>query len=176
MNKSLNKILINKDLVDQEDCDTLIEVINSLKNDGKMNYTEDKRYTCQNYDNEVLIQMAKKYSSTALELFKEIDDKPMYLSDYIASKYEVGSFMSEHSDSGNEEYGDTVMTAVLYLNNNFEGGEIFFKEVGAKVSPKEKYIISFPGDYIHSVFPITSGERYIFGISFTYDPEYSLFK
>ena len=173
MEKKITDIKIYKDLIEEEDCNKIIDLIDYLKSNEELNYTSDKRYCCQNYDHELFFNMAKKYSEILIN--NHIDSsQPLYVSDFIATKYEVGSYMKEHSDSGNEKYGDTFSTAVFYLNKNFEGGQIYFKEVGALISPKYKSAVYFSGDFIHSVFPITSGNRYIYAISFTKDKEFNI--
>ena len=173
MGKNINDIKVYKDLIEEEDCNKIIDLIDYLKSKKELNYTLDKRYCCQNYNHELFFNMAKKYSEILMN--NHINPiQPLYVSDFIATKYEVGSYMKEHSDSGNEEYGDTFSTVVFYLNKDFEGGQIYFKEVGALISPKHKSAVYFSGDLIHSVFPITSGNRYIYAISFTKDKEFNI--
>jgi len=50
----------------------------------------------------------------------------------------------------------------MYLNNNYEGGEIEFKHSNIKIKPDPGSIIFFPSNflYVHEVHPILSGERY----------------
>lgn len=51
--------------------------------------------------------------------------------------------------------------ANLYLNDDFEGGELFFPERNLSIKPKAGQLVLFPGgnEYIHGVKPVTSGER-----------------
>lgn len=51
--------------------------------------------------------------------------------------------------------------ANLYLNDDFEGGELFFPERNLSIKPKAGQLILFPGgnEYIHGVKPVTSGTR-----------------
>jgi predicted 2-oxoglutarate/Fe(II)-dependent dioxygenase YbiX len=50
----------------------------------------------------------------------------------------------------------------MYLNDNYEGGEIEFVNSGIKIKPEAGSIIFFPSNflYVHEVHPITSGFRY----------------
>lgn len=175
MGKKITDIKIYKDLIEEEDCNKIIDLIDYLKSNEELNYTSDKRYCCQNYNHELFFNMAKKYSEILIKDYFSFS-QPIYVSDFIATKYEVGSYMKEHSDSGNEEYGETIVSAVFYLNKDFEGGQIYFKEVGALISPKYRSAVSFPGDYLHSVFPITSGVRYIYALSFTENENLNVLK
>ena len=49
-----------------------------------------------------------------------------------------------------------------YLNDDFEGGELYFPELNYGFKPKMGSVVLFPGNlhYVHGVAPITSGVRY----------------
>jgi hypothetical protein len=55
------------------------------------------------------------------------------------------------------EYG-----VIIYLNDNFEGGELFYPNLNYIYKPKAGDLIIHPGDerYTHEVLPLLSGERY----------------
>ena len=77
------------------------------------------------------------------------------------SKYFVGKEMGIHVDS----YGDErspVISVVAYLNDDYQGGELYFPEHDFGVRPKKGMLILVPGSlhYVHGVAPITSGTRY----------------
>lgn len=72
---------------------------------------------------------------------------------------------------GGEEYkrhydGDTgmgrVISAVCYLNSDFEGGEIEFPHFGVTIKPQPGMLILFPSNfaYSHIAHPVTSGTKY----------------
>jgi predicted 2-oxoglutarate/Fe(II)-dependent dioxygenase YbiX len=50
----------------------------------------------------------------------------------------------------------------MYLNNDYQGGEIEFVNSGVKLKPEAGSIIFFPSNflYVHEVYPIESGFRY----------------
>jgi Rps23 Pro-64 3,4-dihydroxylase Tpa1-like proline 4-hydroxylase len=74
-------------------------------------------------------------------------------------KYEPGGHLPAHQDQG---VSSRVLSSVMYLNDNYEGGEIEFKQSGVKIKPEAGSIIFFPSNflYVHEVYPITSGSRY----------------
>lgn len=74
-------------------------------------------------------------------------------------KYTEGGFLPAHQDHG---VSSRVLSAVLYLNDDYEGGEIEFVNSGVRMKPEAGSIIIFPSNflYIHQVHPIVSGERY----------------
>jgi predicted 2-oxoglutarate/Fe(II)-dependent dioxygenase YbiX len=55
------------------------------------------------------------------------------------------------------------LAGLFYLNDDYEGGELYFPQQGIKFKPKPGAAYFFPGDknFIHGVTPITSGIRYV---------------
>ena len=54
------------------------------------------------------------------------------------------------------------IASIFYLNDNYEGGELYFPLQEIEFKPKARAAYFFPGDknYIHGVRPILSGTRY----------------
>jgi len=75
------------------------------------------------------------------------------------SKYYAGSGMGPHTDSGPVAH----ISAVLYLNDNYEGGELAFPNHNITVKPSAGSIIVFPSvePYVHDPKEVTRGEKYI---------------
>tara|TARA_R100001086_G_C11752623_1_gene235823 strand:- start:98 stop:595 length:498 start_codon:yes stop_codon:yes gene_type:complete len=69
-------------------------------------------------------------------------------------KWPTGEYQDEHID-----FDHHTFTSILYLNDNFEGGQTV---VGDKIiKPEKGKIIFFNGNQIkHKVLPIESGTRY----------------
>jgi Rps23 Pro-64 3,4-dihydroxylase Tpa1-like proline 4-hydroxylase len=74
-------------------------------------------------------------------------------------KYQEGGHLPAHQDQG---VSTRVLSTVMYLNDNYEGGEIEFINSKIKIKPEAGSIIFFPSNflYVHEVHPITSGFRY----------------
>ena len=55
------------------------------------------------------------------------------------------------------------IAGLFYLNDDYEGGELYFPEQGIQFKPKAGSAYFFPGDmnYIHGVTEVTSGIRYV---------------
>jgi hypothetical protein len=55
------------------------------------------------------------------------------------------------------------IAGLFYLNNDYEGGELYFPDHGIQFKPKAGSAYFFPGDlnYLHGVTEITSGIRYV---------------
>jgi predicted 2-oxoglutarate/Fe(II)-dependent dioxygenase YbiX len=74
--------------------------------------------------------------------------------------------MKVHRDV--ERDRETVRT-VIYLNDDYTGGELFFPEVdgGYTYTPEKYELVYFPTPYLHGVNAVKSGKRYIITISYT---------
>lgn len=71
------------------------------------------------------------------------------------------SFQDLHYDIFSKE---TTLSSICYLNNNFVGGETYFKD-GTIFKPKKNRILFFDGNYyFHGVKKIISGNRYVLAI------------
>ena len=78
------------------------------------------------------------------------------------SKYSEGIGMGSHVDSYSETPKE-VLSVVLYLNENYEGGELYFKNQNVKIKPESGSLIAFPSidPYFHESLPVTFGIKYI---------------
>lgn len=75
------------------------------------------------------------------------------------SKYYSGSGMGPHTDSGPIAH----LSAVLYLNDDYSGGELGFPNHGITIKPTAGSIVIFPSvePYVHDPKTVISGEKYI---------------
>jgi hypothetical protein len=75
-------------------------------------------------------------------------------------KYEPGHHFMEHHDHG-FSYNCTV-SLVGYLNDDFEGGELFFRLQGINYIPKAGDVVLFPSTYMypHQAKVVHSGTKY----------------
>ena len=88
----------------------------------------------------------------------------------------VGKSMEVHADSKYLDGSDgkfpwRKISGVLYLNDDYEGGETYFPEQNVKYIPEAGHLIMFPSDltHPHGVTEITKGDRYTLPIWFTDD-------
>lgn len=76
-------------------------------------------------------------------------------------KYEKAGYLPSHTDHGSSS---RTLSVVLYLNDNYTGGEITFPHVGSGITikPEAGSGIFFPSNYVfvHEVAAVTEGIRY----------------
>lgn len=57
---------------------------------------------------------------------------------------------------------DRDLSVVYFINDDFDGGELFFPKLDLLIKPKAGTLVCFPSDhnYIHGVKPVTAGRRF----------------
>ena len=87
-------------------------------------------------------------------------------------RYKEGQHFQVHADHG-FSYTCTVST-VAYLNDDFEGGELWFPYVGAKYTPQKGDIVISPSNFIysHASLPVKKGVKYSAVTMFDYNDRF----
>jgi len=105
-------------------------------------------------------QMYLLLLATTVPYAKKHDINFLLHEDYNMLKYRGGQGYVAHAD-GSTETGRAV-SAILYLNNEFEGGEVEFVNFGVTIKPQPGMLLLFPSTYpyTHIAHPVTSGVKY----------------
>lgn len=74
-------------------------------------------------------------------------------------RYDQSGHLPAHQDQG---VSSRVLSVLLYLNDDYEGGELEFRHSGIKLKPEAGSVLFFPSNflYVHEVYPVTKGPRY----------------
>jgi predicted 2-oxoglutarate/Fe(II)-dependent dioxygenase YbiX len=88
------------------------------------------------------------------------DIDSLYHEPYNMLRYRGGQEYKAHAD-GSTIDGRTV-SAIVYLNNEYEGGEVEFVNYGIKIKPEPGMLLLFPSNYAyrHIAHPVISGTKY----------------
>ena len=103
-------------------------------------------------------RVIKKYSNK-FPLFSV-----QHTTDFRINRYPVGGFMSSHVDnihhSHGQQYGYPQVSALLYLNDDYEGGEFYV--TGKMFEPEQGSGIIFPSNFMfpHEAKAVTKGMRW----------------
>ncbi len=107
---------------------------------------------------------AKQYA----EIFNIKDDKTQYAINILKEneteigiyKYFEGQTMGPHVDY-NEDNDYLEYTIVVYLNDDYEGGELYFNKFDIKLKPKAGSIVMYPSKfpYIHESLEVLKGRK-----------------
>ncbi len=103
----------------------------------------------QGYQKEVYRFVVENYEGP----FEPYDESKIHL-----ARFEEGYGMHEHFDSTKPN----DIATLIYINEDYDGGHIYFPELNIYVKPQEGDLICFPDtpDFVHGVKPIKEGIRY----------------
>lgn len=126
--------------------------------------------------NTFFMELGKKIQSNLwyalASYFKTLDIKlKLYSFEPIALlKYSGGQKHGKHYDGPTSS--KRGVSAILYLNDNYEGGEIEFPYHNIKIKPEAGMLLLFPPNYAyaHIAHPVTSGTKYAF-VTWIHDQE-----
>jgi predicted 2-oxoglutarate/Fe(II)-dependent dioxygenase YbiX len=109
---------------------------------------------------DIFLREVQPFYSTEIEWF----EYPEIL------RYHEGGHYQTHSDADNwvaddgkwSRGMDRDFSLLLYLNNDFSGGELDFPHFGFRIRPEAGMLVCFPSDhrYLHAAQPTLSGTRY----------------
>ena len=112
--------------------------------------------------NHAVTNVAERYSK---EVKKAKRDFTVHkTTDFRVNKYEKGGYMSLHCDnihhSHGQQYGYPQASVLLFLNDDFEGGEFIVSELRLKIEKGDAII--FPSNFMfpHEVKEVTKGTRW----------------
>lgn len=79
---------------------------------------------------------------------------------YHILRFRPGDSYGLHKD-GSSKYA-RVVSGLIYLNEDYKGGELHFPKEDLKIKPKIGSVVIFPSNFLflHKVMPVTEGERY----------------
>jgi predicted 2-oxoglutarate/Fe(II)-dependent dioxygenase YbiX len=94
-------------------------------------------------------------------------------------EYQPETYMTPHADiygfvkeNGNPSI--PVITALLYLNDEYEGGQLSFPDDKLMIKPAKGSMIIFPSRLVHGVELISGGNRYLTA-TYVYDKDFSVY-
>ena len=101
--------------------------------------------------------------SSAVQNYKgmfKIEADIKYVESYTLLKYSIGEEYKFHYDGDTES--KRSISVLIYLNDDYVGGEIEFPNFKIKIKPKSGTLILFPSNYAygHIAHPVESGTKY----------------
>jgi predicted 2-oxoglutarate/Fe(II)-dependent dioxygenase YbiX len=169
----MQPVLLLEDVFQNAECDALISLAETLgfesaKIDGAMNgprgfKTEDGRDNARSALEDVTV---------AGLIWERIQSRVPPLEGWKASginerlrfyRYEPGQRFAYHQDGFYQRSPDerSFLTILLYLNDNFKGGETAFRDPEESFQPQTGSALIFPHNRWHEGRPILSGTKYV---------------
>jgi predicted 2-oxoglutarate/Fe(II)-dependent dioxygenase YbiX len=102
--------------------------------------------------------------------------QPLYSDTLQIVRWPEGFEQQPHADSENpggvpHPYAWRAFASLIYLNDDFEGGQIYFPNQGLAPTIKPGMLVFFPGtlEFLHGVRMITRGDRYTVASFWSFD-------
>ena len=174
------EILIHEDFTTKEDADYIISVVESqplLKKKSDQSLSEEGDYSdfwdgklvyieqVPDLDQDVIRNMAVKAKLLYEDTYPELKGKINYSRIHAVHRFISGDFMPVHSDRGPHENNNDILHGfVIYLNDDYTGGELYYPRKGISIKPSKYSLIIHPGseEYEHGVQKVVDGSRYAF--------------
>ena len=132
-----------------------------LKSEGRITHhvhIDGKALEILNLFNDIFCRQMASFYNVDFEWY----ERPQIL------RYPPGGKYNQHADAEHQENGEWVRaqdrdySVLLYLNDQYEGGEIQLVNWDFTIKPKPGMMLAFPSDwrYLHAALPTTSGIRY----------------
>jgi hypothetical protein len=147
----------------------MIKTSNDFLTDDELRYLQSK---CESFvKNNETIPDGKFWFYNSMHLWNDskLDNLCGRLSDVVGDRYEIqynGIFINKITTetNKNDDYhiDSCDLTAIIYLNNDFIGGNLECQIKGGNIQivPEKNLLLLMERGINHRVLPITNGERY----------------
>ena len=124
---------------------------------GLSSMAEQKVPAAQNVHNQMYMLLL---ASTLPYAKKYGIEEGLWHEHYNMLRYRGGQEYKAHYDGGTGV--GRALSAIVYLNNNYEGGHVEFTNFGIKIKPEPGMLLLFPSNYAyrHIAHPVTEGTKY----------------
>lgn len=103
-------------------------------------------------------------------------DAPIYADTVQLNWWPSGLYMPPHADNANPDGSPHGMpwrscASVVYLNDDYDGGELYFTALDRLIKPKKGMLVAFTGGFHHehAVLRISGGDRFTMPAFYTPD-------
>lgn len=150
-----------------------LTVINSAKSTpNHIVKNEDDRRVAERIDlgdrrQEINTRVKTIFTELAMQCYGK---KLEWLESPDLMRYREGGYYKRHADSQNMSAGnktwskviDRDISMLIYLNDDFEGGELSFEKMNYRIRPSAGLVVLFPSDqrFIHQAETVLKGVRY----------------
>jgi hypothetical protein len=170
----MDKIKVLENFIDDADCDLAVKLYEDTREKGLYRNAGDGRLLNVNPTFPDVIYLVNKYISKIDAIY----DAKFYPREVFMSLYQTSSAIPPHTDYTHPDLKDSL-GVMLYFNDDFEGGELYFPNLNYEYKPKKGSAIIFPcnnKEYLHGVRQITAGERYTMPVEIVLDEKLNLYK
>ena len=180
ISKLKEDIVVFENFLTKEECDAVIKYWDHSVEKGTLMWQPISFY--DSFASNLPDDEDKEKYNIPLNFFTELKEKikeateicrgkPVKEVSYHAQKWIEGAYAGFHSDNSSldsSEYNAferSKWACFLYLNDDFEGGALYFRDHDIKIQPKTGMLAAFSGGHhnIHEVQMVTKGMRWTIG-------------
>lgn len=155
------EIILLKNFSTKEEAKILYDYVSSMYISAQEKNNSLRKTHLAEKSLQIIEQLEKKYIDFALKnLDFMVEPKFSSLKNYVY--WETGKAMLPHYDNvGGDHVAPVMYGCVFYLNDDFEGGELWYPNHGVEYKPVAGEMIIHPGtrEYSHGIKEIISGLR-----------------
>lgn len=161
----MSTVYIVEGFIDEGRAQALLESCQQHKFDNSSGDCWDGRLLQPHMMTQGLLRQTKEIIAGVGERIMVTTNKSkLYPDTFNYVRWNVGDSMGLHADGDYDDgsYSWREFGAILYLHDDYEGGEICFPNQGLELKPKAGTLVFFPGKkpFLHCVKEVTRGPRY----------------
>jgi hypothetical protein len=177
--------LVVDDLLTGEQCDTLSRTFHELEDkifkSDQIDPFWNNRYinfadivAARPAEGKLMLQ-AQRRAIGYVRMFYRLK-APIYPDLLQIVRWQAGMFMRPHADNANADGSEhklahRAMSGIVYLNDDYDGGEFYFTGLDIAVKPRRGMFLAITGGFHHehAVLRVDSGTRLTMPSFFTFD-------
>jgi hypothetical protein len=182
--KPISRILLSENTLSSKECRFLIDLYDRYSElSPRRDYSRRPLlhyYTLRDVDSE----LARWVYGVSLRCKEKIEvdlrTPELFVESLFLACLLSGDSHIPHADNERREHGRWApnhtpqrdYTGLVYLNENFTGGELVFPDRDVVIIPKPGLLVGFPSNhkFVHAVPKVLSGKRYSLPVWFTLNP------
>jgi hypothetical protein len=163
-----------ENIINKTNFNSLIEICKEFNNDEKIDKIDT---TKSNFYNRIFVKNDKlnDYYDNLLNFLKDkINESKFQTIDKNKFNSWINKVVSETNKNDKFHTDMSFMTAVTYLNEDFEDGEFEYKDIDGniiKITPKKGLTLIMDETIFHRVHAVKSGIRYSLVTFFQFSPK-----
>lgn len=164
----MKKQYINKDIFYIENFlnnELLSEIVNLINNNqGWVNENISLSTPSIKYFDKELTYKMKQYFDSHLS-YPNMPSTIKKMDPFYVSRYKQDQFLFSHWDGNPVDHPESRFryAIILYINDDFDGGELFYSKINTLIKPKKNMLVCHKADsedYEHEIKKVLSGNRY----------------
>lgn len=155
----LDKVYAVENFLSEEECDEIVHLCESVPDGDWLN------------DNPTEFWRDKVFRYLPQELIDNLNSKVISMFENYSNFIRIGSIARVRDGQDGihghiDVYGGDVNNVVdfgivLYPNDDYDGGELFYKDINLKIKPIGGSVVVHRGSTFHEALPVRNGTRYM---------------